>query len=238
MPAETEPTVQDKFDKAIARVQAEGLAIHADRFYCCSSCAAYEISQEYGNTPVAYLTNAQNHELGWEDGIPFFFEEGSRENGDPEFGRIAEQIWFHYNDIKVATAVALAFSTEGFEVDWDGTESQGVGVTLFNMWAPSEETSLDKTTQGEQSDTTAPSVRNTFVGTKVFKGDTRSATQERTYDALPSRPFHGFDAKFPRTQEPPVPYVPRSDEEQENDVMESMPRRFGARGITVWNRED
>lgn len=111
-----------EYVKALMAVQAQGVLVAENVMNCCGSCTGYELAQEFGDTPVAWTFAGQGRELRWDmdDDTPYEWDEGGPKPA-------VKQYW-NFSPLSAGEALAAAFRSRGFTVEWDGNDGKCVTV--------------------------------------------------------------------------------------------------------------
>lgn len=125
------------YDQAVLQIKLAGVVVVENDMSCCRSCASYNKEQQ-GVTPetkLAWTYGGQGSELIWHGDSPFYLdEEQEEEEVDEDVWETPErreepadsQYWYH--SAGGAPVAVEKFREAGFEVEWDGTESDAVLV--------------------------------------------------------------------------------------------------------------
>lgn len=146
---------QRNFEQAVIQTQIAGVVALINVESCCRSCASHEMSLQgvKEDTDVVWTFAGQGNRIEWHDGKPMRMEEHESypepsyhteiddegnevevedddEEPDVEYRPVpAEDVYlYHSGGVKAATTAVEKFREAGFEVEWDGTESDAVLV--------------------------------------------------------------------------------------------------------------
>jgi len=119
-------STEARFKRAIKAIRAEGIIWKSNVRQCCRGCVSHTqlgLASTDSTEPYAWTFGGQGHAIRWD------------ENGDvrkSDKGWRSETFTYAYINWGNGSAqkVADAFRAEGFEVEWDGTDSDTVTVTL------------------------------------------------------------------------------------------------------------
>lgn len=147
-------TVEERFKNAWSKIRRAGVVTRVNVMSCCRSCAGADPQRWFGvapeacdTTPVVWTYGGQGGRVRWVDGLPFYADAvTSRRNGWTRTHTAAQLLASHstyrptlvtevcvYHSgpgVEAAKIAKDAFESEGFTVDWDGTEHRAVCVTL------------------------------------------------------------------------------------------------------------
>lgn len=120
------PTPRERWNAALKAARKAGVAVQQNIAGCCYGCAEPfkgNKKVDLDSTPLAYFIHAQGMGISWNtDGTAV----APNEYG---FATDRKAIYFHHRN-GGAQALAAAFREQGFEVEWDGTMSDTVKVTV------------------------------------------------------------------------------------------------------------
>jgi hypothetical protein len=137
-------TTEERFEAAVSAVQAQGVTLKVNVMACCNGCANAShlglTEEALETTPHAWNLGSQGDELVWDNGKPRFLNELPDDEDDDEFEsfgrrnltRPATVVYFNHGgpDLKAGQALAEAFRSQGFTVEWNGTDVEAVQVHL------------------------------------------------------------------------------------------------------------
>lgn len=113
-----ETDLKKRFDKAIREVRSQGITVKQNVNMCCRSCIELEdLGIEDWDQPYVFTYGEQGAGYRWIDGKPFHTKEAK--------GQPVKVLYFnHGGEGDAALALAIAMKKQGFEVEWDGSDSQ------------------------------------------------------------------------------------------------------------------
>jgi hypothetical protein len=143
---------QKKYEQAILQTQMAGVVALVNVESCCRSCASYEMAQQgvKEDTKLVWTFAGQDSRVEWQDGRPMrmvehelegdvYYEEEEDDEGnvtevecygDPDIEyrpEPAEDVYW-YHSAGGAAVLVEKMKAAGFEVEWDGTETDAVLV--------------------------------------------------------------------------------------------------------------
>lgn len=144
-------TTAERFDKAVAQAR-ESITVTINVDECCRSCVNREDLGATGEDATGYAWTFAGQEAGIyfdekgdaqlrEEMISFDFSDDDDEvdyyddEDEAEKSYIsipAREVFFYHGGVAAAQIIADAFTTQGFTVVWDGTESRAVQVNFLD----------------------------------------------------------------------------------------------------------
>ena len=127
-------TAQTRFYSALKMIRKVGITTRINYATCCRGCASFP-----DNTAILWTMAGQGNAFSWFEGVMVnraVLATVKRRNYYVSMERIKRargiesQAYFYFTDIVAAEAAQIAFTAEGFEVEWDGTEGQAVIVNM------------------------------------------------------------------------------------------------------------
>jgi hypothetical protein len=127
-------TAQVRFNSALKAIRKVGITTRINYATCCRGCASFP-----DDTAILWTMAGQGNAFSWFEGVmvnravlatvkrrSYYvnMERIQRARG------IESEAYFYFTDIVAAEAAQIAFTAEGFEVEWDGTEGQAVIVKM------------------------------------------------------------------------------------------------------------
>lgn len=121
----TQVTTEDRWKAAVKSLRASGVRVRQNIMECCRGCVSEEkLGMKTPTEPIAWTFGGQGGAVSWVKGEPFYRDTLRSHRSRT---RAVEEIYFnHSND--AGQRIAQAFIGQGFEVDWDGTNSKTVIV--------------------------------------------------------------------------------------------------------------
>jgi hypothetical protein len=135
-PATMTETVQGRFNNALKAIRKQGVSTRMNAQSCCTDCDGPEAS---GHPEVVWTYGSQEGTFSWVDGVMVYrniMNMVKRRTGSAQLdaifranGRVTK-LYFNHTSVEAASIAAMAFNVEGFEVAWDGADTECVIVTI------------------------------------------------------------------------------------------------------------
>lgn len=113
-------TVHARWKRAITKARRQGVNVVTNVNVCCHSCTTHADlnmrEEDIGSVPYAYFLRTQGRRVR-------FLKTGA-------VAPSTNEICYFSHGGDSGHRVAQAFRDEGFEVEWDGTETKTIGVRL------------------------------------------------------------------------------------------------------------
>jgi len=125
-------TTETRFKDAIKGIRSIKIdnrvqfGVRVNVMSCCRGCA-----QIPDTKPYIWTFGGQDNAFGWFEGEAY--DRSAIKKAKDYYRRPTKplkDVYFYFTDISVAEVAKDAFTAQGFEVEWDGTEGQAVLVKL------------------------------------------------------------------------------------------------------------
>ena len=123
----TNVTTQVRFNDVLRDIRKAGIHTKMNYSSCCRSCA------QLGTDAYLAHFGGQDNAYGWLEGEMFArsaIAKAKRYYRVPSAQDKIDIIFLEFNVLETAELVTVLFRAAGFEVDWNGTESQCVQVKV------------------------------------------------------------------------------------------------------------